>query len=262
MPIWDWSSVAALNRTFTGDDLKPLLDDCGIDKTVCVQAFNSYADTEFMLAQADVYDWIGAVVGWVPLTDPAEAARALDVFGAHPKFRGIRHLTHGESDPGWLLRDDVIAGCALLAERHLVLEVPSMYPMHTETVTGLAAAVPDLQIVIDHMAYPPFVTNDLSDWERVIREAGGRSNVAMKVSGLGTAVSRPDWSAEDTRPAVQIALEALGPDRLMFGSDWPVCLLAGEYKKMVDETAVALGDLDPASSDAVWGGTAAKVYRI
>lgn len=259
---WLGPQFGSINRTYEPRDLEPHLEAAGIDRTVVVQAANSYADTDYMLEQADAREWIGAVVGWVPLLDPAEAARALDRYARHPKFRGTRHLIHDEPDPDWVVREEVIEGLGLLAERDLIFEVVAVFPNHLEHVPALAERLPGLRLVIDHLAKPPIKEGRLEPWATQMATAARYANVHAKVSGLNTAADPERWSASDLRPYIDLAIEKFGVDRLMFGSDWPVCELAGGYERVWTETNRALEGRPRTEIDALLGETAARVYGI
>jgi L-fuconolactonase len=215
-----------------------------------------------MLAQADTYDFIAAVVGWVPLNRPDEAAQALEPYAAHPKFAGVRHLIHDESDPDWVIQESVIEGLGLLAEAGLPFDVVAVLPRHLEHVPVLAERVPGLRLVIDHLAKPPIKEKGWEPWASLLARAAECPGVYAKVSGLNTAADPETWTAEDLRPYVDHALELFGADRLMFGGDWPVATLAGDYAKVWKETGVLLRDLPDADRDAIIGGTAARFYGI
>ena len=169
--FWDLEEVAypwlvpdygPIYRTFTPAELEPQLRAAGVERTVLVQSANSFEDTDSMLRHAAAHEWIGAVVGWVPLEDHVAAARVLDdAYLADPKFKGIRHLNHEEADPDWLVRPSVIDGLKVLEERGLVYEVVAVHPLHLGHVPTLARACPDLTIVVDHLAKPPIVSGDL-----------------------------------------------------------------------------------------------------
>lgn len=269
--FWDLGRVAypwlvpvygPIYRSFHPAELEPQLRAVGVDRTVLVQSANSFEDTDAMLAQADAHDWIGAVVGWVPLEDQAASAAALDgPRGAHRAFRGVRHLNHEEADPDWLVRPAVLAGLGELQERGLVYEVVAVFPRHLGHVPTLAAALPDLRIVVDHLAKPPVGTDDLGAWERDLRVAAAHPNVHAKVSGLSTDGS---WSQADVTRVVGVAIDAFGPARLMFGSDWPVAILGGDYASVWTHTTRALDDLGVQGADraAILGDNAAALYRI
>ena len=259
---WLTSAYGPLYRTYEPPELEPQLKAAGIDRTVLVQAANSYADTDAMLTHADTYDWIGAVIGWVPLLEPDEAARALDRYGRHPKFRGIRHLIHEEPDPDWVVQERVIEGLKVLAERSMIFEVVAVFPNHLKHVPTLAERLPGLTMVIDHLAKPPIKERVLEPWRTQLAAAARYPNVYAKVSGLNTAADWASWSAADLRPYIDAAIDRFGADRLMFGSDWPVCELAGDYATVWAETTRALEGRSRHEIDAILGGTAARVYTI
>jgi L-fuconolactonase len=269
--FWDLDRVAypwlvpaygPIYRSFHPAELEPQLREAGVGRTVLVQSANSFEDTDAMLAHAEAHDWIGAVVGWVPLEDPGAAAAALDDrYLARAAFRGVRHLNHEEVDPDWLVRASVLEGIRELETRGLVYEVVAVHPLHLGHVPTLATTFPDLRIVVDHLAKPPVGTGELGAWERDLRRAAAHPNVSAKVSGLNTDGS---WSQEDVTRVIGIAVEAFGPTRLMFGSDWPVAILGGDYASVWGHTRRALDDLGIAGADrdAILGGTATSTYGI
>jgi L-fuconolactonase len=272
--FWDLQEVAypwlvpaygPIYRTFTPSELEPQLAAAGVDRTVLVQAANSFEDTDSMLRHAAAHDWIGAVVGWVPLEDAASAARALDEgYLADPKFRGVRHLNHEEADPDWLVRATVLDGLRVLEERGLVYEVVAVHPLHLRHVPTLARACPGLTIVVDHLAKPPIVSGQYEAWKADLAAAAAWPSVHAKVSGLNTAADWQTWSAADLEEPVGYALEVFGPKRLMFGSDWPVAILAGDYASVWRETNAVLDRLGVRGPDraAILGDTAASLYSI
>ncbi len=227
-----------------------------------VQADNSFADTGAMLAYADRHEWIGAVIGWVPLIDPRAAERGLDRNAEHPAFRGVRHLVHDEPDRDWLLRPGVAESLTLLTDRDLIFEIPAVFPRHLEHIPRLAREHPELKIVIDHLGKPPIASGELEPWASQLASAAAAPNVYAKVSGLNTAADPEHWSAADLRPFIEAALGCFGPERLLFGSDWPVCLLAGDYGRVWRETLDALRGQPDAAREAVLGGTATALYRL
>jgi L-fuconolactonase len=265
---WLVPEYGPIYRTFTPDELAPQLAAAGIDQTVLVQAANSYADTDSMLAHAAAHDWIGAVVGWVPLDDTTAAASILDSkYLADPWFRGIRHLNHEEADPDWLIRPAVIDGLKVLEERGLVFEAVAIHPLHLGHVPALADVCPKLQIVVDHLAKPPIASGDYSAWRTDMQAAASRPNVHAKVSGLNTAVDPaewPTWTSSQLVDAIGYAIEAFGTERLMFGSDWPVAILAGDYAKVWAATNDVLDELaiQGVERAAMLGDNAAALYRM
>lgn len=259
---WLTAESGPIYRTFEEPDLEPHLDAGGVDGTVIVQAADSIADTDYMLEVAGRWPRILAVVGWVPLYRPDEAATALDRYQKDRRFVGVRHLIHDEPDSDWLLRDDVQDGLALLAERGLSFDVVAVLPRHLEHVPMLAERHPDLRMVIDHLAKPPIKDRGWQPWADRLAATAACPNVYAKLSGLNTAADWASWTADDLRPYVEHALQAFGADRVMYGGDWPVTLLAGDYPKVLRETETLLADIDPADRARIMGDTAANFYRI
>ncbi|MCY4525789.1 MAG: amidohydrolase family protein [Anaerolineaceae bacterium] len=261
---WLVPAYGPIHANFEAPDLEPQLDEVGMHKTVIVQAADSYEDTDYMLATAAANDWVAGVVGWLPLLDPAEMARKIDEdYGKNPYFRGIRHLIHEIADPDWVTQDQVIEGLQVLADRGLTFDVVAVFPNHLKHVPTLSERVPDLKMVVDHLAKPPLDADDSRIWREQMAAAAENPNVYAKVSGLNTATGDlENWTWEDIKPWVDSALEIFGADRLMFGSDWPVAILAGTYKKVHDETTKALADLSEEEKTAIWGGTGNAFYGL
>ncbi|MCL5996141.1 MAG: amidohydrolase family protein [Chloroflexi bacterium] len=259
---WLTPSAGVIYRTFAPAELAPQLKAAGIDKTVLVQSANNTEDTISMLTQSEDYDWIGAVVGWVPLLRPDQTRVYLQRYSGHPKFRGMRHLIHNEADPDWIIQDGVIEGLKVLAEFNMVFEFVAVYPNHLKHAPLLCERLPNLTIVIDHLAKPPIKDKQMGDWAAQMAAAASFPNVYAKVSGLNTAADYATWSAADLKPYIDFVIEKFGADRLMFGSDWPVCTLAGDYARVWAETNTALAGQSQGEIDAILGGTAQRVYRV
>lgn len=254
--------VESIRRIIEPPELAPYLQSCGIDKTVLVQSDNSYADTDYMLELAEQYDFIGAVVGWVPLDDPDEAGRKLESLTKNRYFRGVRHLIHDEPDPDWVISDKVLAGLQVLADFNIPFDVVAVFPNHLKHVPTLIEKVPDLKLVIDHLAKPPIKSKGWEPWAEQLKEAAQSPNVFAKVSGLNTAADWPTWSAADLKPYIDYAKSVFGAERLMFGSDWAVAELAGTYGQVWEQTNAAIADYTEAERAAILGGTAQQFYRI
>ncbi|QJD86844.1 amidohydrolase family protein [Cohnella herbarum] len=258
---WLGPESGPLYRNFEASELAPVLNKIGVDKTVLIQAMDSYEDTESMLETAAACSWIGGVVGWVPLDRPEEASRSLERYSSNPLFKGVRHLIHGEQDPDWLLRGEVLEGLRLLEQKGLTYDVVAVFPHHLKHIPVLSEKLPHLRMVIDHLAKPPFHADGWEEWARQMKQAAENPNVFAKLSGLNTAAG-DGWSAETLRPCIEYAVNLFGADRLMFGSDWPVALLNGSYEEVWEQTHLALSGFSEAEKDAIFGGTAARFYRI
>jgi L-fuconolactonase len=176
----------------------------------------------------------------------------------------MRHLIHTEADPDWVVQDVVIESLKVLASFNLTFDVVAVFPNHLKHVPTLVERVPTLRIVIDHLAKPPYPdAAAMQTWREQLAAAAESPNVYAKISGLNTAVGKPDtWTADDLRPAIDFALEKFGPQRLMFGGDWPVAILAGDYAKVRSETGKTLAHLAPADRDSIWSGSAIRFYNL
>ncbi len=230
------------------------------DASVLVQAATEIDETRWLLGLADEYPFIAGVVGWVDLTDP-RVGEVLDEFQRHPKFKGVRHPVHDESDPEWLLRADVERGLEEVARRDLAYDL-LIRPPHLAMVPRLAERLPGLRMVIDHLAKPRIADGILEGWARAIEEAAQIPSVFVKISGLITEDRPGEWSAERIRPFVSHALECFGPDRAMFGSDWPVCLEAGNWKHTLAAFTQSIGPRSEEVREKLLAGTALGFYRL
>jgi L-fuconolactonase len=258
---WLTDELAPIHRTIEEPELEPQLVAAGIDRTVLVQSMDSIEDSDFMLAVADRWPRVGAVVGWVPLTAPGQAARELDRRAPDARFVGVRHLIHNEPDQDWLLRPEVRDGLALLAERGLSFDVVAVTPRHLEHVPVIAEQHPALQLVIDHLAKPPIASRAWQPWASLLSRAAEHPNVYAKISGLNTAAA-PDWTAKDLQPYVDHAVAVFGSSRLMYGGDWPISTLAGDYAGVWNATRELLAGLERTDRDRILGGTARAFYKV
>jgi L-fuconolactonase len=260
---WMTDDLAAIRRRFGPEDLAPLMARAGINRTILVQTRSSLDESREFLATAFASDSVAGVVGWVDLADPAvgEVIAQLVEGPDGARLVGIRHQVHDEPDPAWLLRGDVDRGIASVGAAGLVYDLlvrPRELPAALESVR----AHPDVAFVIDHLAKPPIRAGELEPWLSLMRPFGKLENVACKVSGLVTEADWHGWKVDDLRPFVDAALEIFGADRLMFGSDWPVCLLAATYADVVEAARSATERLSPDERDELFGGTARRVYRL
>lgn len=259
---WLTADYGPIYRSFEENDLESRLDDAGVDRTVIVQSADSLADTDYMVEVADRWPRIAAIVAWVPLTRPDEAAVAIERYQKDPRIVGVRHLIHEEADPDWLRRPDVQDGLALLDDAGLTFDVVAVLPRHLEHVPWLSERHPGLRMVIDHLGKPPIAAGEREPWGSLLRAAAENPKVYAKLSGLNTAADWQTWSAADLAPYVEHAIGVFGPDRLMYGGDWPIAVLAGDYPKVWRETQRLLEPLSGADRDQILGGTATAFYRI
>lgn len=255
--------VAAIRRRFGPDDLAPLLERTGVERTIVVQARSSLVETRVLLALAAATPFVAGVVGWVDLADAGvtDEISALRSAPGGEWLVGIRHQVHDEPDPAWLLRPAVRRGLAAVEAAGLAYDLlvrPRELPAALETVRGL----PDVRFVIDHLAKPPIRVGAMQPWADLIEPFGELTNAWCKVSGLVTEVDPVAWRPGDIGPFVDHAIDVFGPDRLMFGSDWPVCLLTATYERVHEVARDWLGRLTAAEQAAVFGDNAVRVYKL
>ncbi len=252
-----------VRRPFTPDDLAPELAAQGISGTILVQTISSEDETREFLELASRTEFISGVVGWVDLTSDHIGA-ALDALVAGPggeRLVGIRHQVHDEADPKWLCRADVRRGLAAVQERGLVYDLlvrARELPAAIETV----AELPGLEFVLDHIAKPRIADGEDPEWRKRMPDLAALPNVAVKLSGMVTEANWASWTPADLQPFVASVVDWFGADRLMFGSDWPVCLLATSYAGVVKGLEEALGPMPPGDLERIFGLNAARVYRL
>ena len=261
----DWiagPAMAAIRRSFSVDDLRPHAEEAGVTATLLVQTVTVAAETPEMLALADADPLIAAVVGWTDLTSADVAGQLAALRSGHGGrwLRGIRHQVQSEPDPDWLRRPDVLAGLRAVAAAGLAYDL-IVLPDQLPAAAFAAAAVPELTLVLDHAGKPAIGTGDLRSWARDVRALAEQPNTVCKLSGLVTQAA-PGASAEAFAPIADVILSAFGAQRVMFGSDWPVCLLASDYGSVVGLARTLLSGLSAAECSAVFAGTAARVYGI
>jgi len=256
--FWMTPERQVLRRNFLPSDLKPLLRENGVSATIAVQAHASREETRWLLELAATNAFIAGVVGWLDLTDPKLGAD-LDAIQRHPKFKGVRHPLEAESDDAWMLRPAVVQGLGELQHRGLPFDLV-IFPRHLKFIPRLRELCPTLRLVIDHVAKPPILQRTADEWGRHIEGVAQLPGVWCKLSGLITEADHQRWTPDDLRPYVNHVVRLFGYDRLMFGSDWPVCVLAGSYEQVLSSTREALGELNQDDADRIWGGTARTFY--
>lgn len=249
-----------IHRSFLPADLKPLLDETGVTHSIFVQTQHNLDENRWALGLADQHSWLAGVVGWVDLASEDCEAQVRE-FQRHPKFVGVRHITQGEPDENFIIRAEVVRGLRVLERLGVPFDL-LFYVQHLRHAQQLARELPRLKLVIDHLSKPRIKSRELQDWERDLRAAAKYPNVYCKLSGMVTEADWKNWQPADLRPYVQIALEAFGPDRLMYGSDWPVCLLAGSYRRVFEALNEALGPISEEERAHIFHRTARDFYGL
>ncbi|MEV0204741.1 amidohydrolase family protein [Streptomyces sp. NPDC050788] len=260
----DWIDEGSpLRRDFAVTDLAPEARAAGVDRTVLVQTVTVAEETPEFLQLAAAHELIAGVVGWTDLTRPDvadELARLRELPGGQ-YLKGIRHQVQGEPDPGWLLRPDVLRGLAAVAEAGLVYDL-IVLAHQLPACAKAAAALPQLTFILDHLGKPPIASGAREPWASDLRALAALPNTSAKLSGLVTEADPASWSVDDLRPYAETALEAFGPDRLMFGSDWPVCTDRATYGEVLSAARELTAGLSPAEHTLLFETTATRVYDL
>ncbi|MGH9324656.1 MAG: amidohydrolase family protein [Vicinamibacteria bacterium] len=260
---WIGDRMGAIRRDFAPGDLKPLLRANGFDGAVTVQVRQSLEETESMLRLAGEHAFIRGVVGWVDLRSP-NVRRDLERFRRHPRFVGVRHVVQDEGDPRFLLGEEFLRGVAVLADLDLAYDL-LVYHRHLPAVFDFVSRFPEGRLVLDHMGKPDIAGGELEPWASWIRKLGRFENLYCKVSGMVTEASWGEgerWKVSDFTPYLDVVLQAFGPRRLLFGSDWPVCTLAASYEGVVEIVRDFIEPLASAEKERILGGAAVELYRL
>jgi len=252
---WMTRDLGVLYRDYLPADLTPILEANGITQTILVQASNSVEESQWLLELADANSFIAGVVGWVDLTSPE-----IELF-THPKFKGVRHLVESEPDDDWLVQPSVLSNLQKLSAHGLSYDL-LVHTRHLKHVPVVAETCPELALVIDHLAKPPIARNEIKEWSRAMGSVARYPSIHCKLSGLVTEANWNSWQTDDLRPFVNCALELFGANRLMFGSDYPVCLLAATYDRVLDSFQEVLQYLSDADREKIFSQNAARFYRL
>jgi L-fuconolactonase len=254
---YDWlAGLGPIRRPYTVDDLVAVSP---ADRTVLVQTVAAVEETEEFLATAAATPVIAGVVGWVDLTAPDVADRLAALRTA--ELVGIRHPAQGEEDPNWLVRPEVVRGVLAVADAGLAYDILVLPPQHDAAI-ALADAVPDARLVLDHAGKPAIAAGGYEPWARFLTALAARQNVYCKLSGLVTEADWAQWTVDDLRRYASHVLESFGPERVLFGSDWPVCELAATYDEVLAAAREFTSGLSASERDEVFAGTARRAYRI
>jgi len=257
---WMSPGLEVLRRNYLPQDLQPILLAEGVQQTVLVQAHQSIAEAHWLLKLAADTEFIAGVVGWVDLTSP-NVGQDLDGLQSYPKFKGVRHLVHDEPDDAWMLRPEVLQGFRELEIRGIPYDF-LVRPQHLKYIPQVRDHCPRLRLVIDHIAKPLIAEGRTEGWDREIEIVAKLPNIWCKLSGMSTEAQWDAWTVHDLTPYIEHIVGCFGYGRVMFGSDWPVCNLAGGYKRAKDALAASLGGLSPEDSASLWGLSARQFYVL
>ena len=252
--------LAVLRRDFLPEHLKPEISAVGIDGVVAVQGRSTLQETDWLLDFADEYDFIAGVVGWASLVSPT-VREELDRFASRPKLKGLRHIVQEEPDDNYILREDFNAGVGLLREFDLVYDILISERRLPQTLRFVDRHLHQV-FVVDHIAKPRIKDGIISPWQENIADLARRPNIYCKLSGVTHEADHKTWNEDGIRPYMDVVLEAFGPERLMFASDWPVCLLACRYERWFEVVGNFISRLSKSEQERIWGGTACEAYKL
>lgn len=257
---WMTDAMAALKHDFMPKDLKPLLAANGFDGSITVQVRQSTEETRWLLSLAEQHESIKGVVGWVDLCS-AELKEELEQFARHPRLVGVRHIVQDEPDDEFMQRTDFRRGIARLAEFGLTYDL-LLYPRHLPVAVKLVKEFPEQAFVLDHIAKPAIAEGLVEPWERDLRELAKLKNVSCKLSGMVTEARWKQWQVDDFRRYLDVVFDAFGPERLMIGSDWPVCMLSGDYASTMGIVMDYVGQMPADEREGILGGNCARFYGV
>ena len=259
---WIDDSMATLRRDFLPAESAREMSAAGWNACVAVQARQTVEETRWLLALADAHPTIAGVVGWVDLQAGAEAVRGqLAAFASHRRLVGMRHIAQSEPDDRFLLRPQVLEGLQVLGEFGLAFDL-LIYRRHLRAASECVARFPGQRFVLDHLAKPNIRGREWNPWEEDIRALAAHPHVYAKLSGLVTEADWNAWRPDDLRPYLDVAFDAFGADRVMIGSDWPVCLVAAPYQRTLNAVIEYIAARPAHEQDAVLGGTAQRFWRL
>jgi L-fuconolactonase len=258
---WMSPAVQALCRDYLPADLRPSLERHRIDKTILVQAAQTVAETDFLLELATNDDSIAGVVGWLDMED-AGFIQQFQEYRKKAKFIGLRPMLQDLEDDRWILRPQVLHALRIVADADFPFEFLT-FPRHLPFVLQALESIPHLRVAIDHISKPEIRAGTLEPWKNCMAQLAGHPNLYCKLSGMVTEADHASWTADDLRPYIGHVVECFGFDRLMFGSDWPVCLLAASYDRVIEAArAILMPVLDEVAERKLFGETAARFYKL
>jgi L-fuconolactonase len=256
---WIGDDMAQLRRDFLPPELKQNIRECGIDGAITVQARQTLRETDWLLELAETHDFIKGVVGWLPLADCRP--EMLEHYAAIPELKSVRHVIQDEADDDFILREDFNNGVALLKDYDLTYDI-LIFERHLPQTTRFVDRHPEQRFVLDHIAKPLIRDNKPEPWQTHIRELAKRENVWCKLSGMVTEADFRSWNYEQVKPYMETVLELFSAKRLMFGSDWPVCLAATGYRQWYELVMKFIGTLSVDEQARIMGLNALEAYKL
>ena len=257
---WIGDNMTALQRDFLPVHLAATLKEAGVNGAVSVQARQTLEETRFLLKHANENEFLRGVVGWVPLID-ARVSKNLEALVSEAKLKGVRHVLHDEKDDNYMLRPDFNRGIALLKPFKLRYDI-LIFERHLPQTIKFVDQHPGQAFILDHIAKPKIKAHEMEPWKKNLTELAKRPNVSCKLSGMVTEADHQNWTPADLAPYIDTVLAAFGPRRLMYGSDWPVCLLASPYQRWFQTVKSAISQLSADEQARILGGTAIEAYGL
>lgn len=259
---YDWidDSMKVIRKDFLPENLKTTIQEAGVDGVISVQARQSVEETDWLIGMAHQNEFIKGVVGWLPLVQK-DIEEYLEKYADEKKLKGVRHVIQGEPDPEFMLRKDFNHGISLLKKYSLVYDILIVERQLPNTIRFVDQH-PEQVFVLDHIAKPLIGRNELSPWKENIQELAKRENMNCKISGMVTEADYQKWTPSQLLPYIEVILEAFGPDRLLFGSDWPVCLVATTYTNWVNLVRKNVTPYTKTEQAKIMGENALRLYQL
>jgi L-fuconolactonase len=257
---WMDDSMEILKRNYGPGDLEPELKSTGVTATVVVQARQSLEETKFLLDLADEHSFIRGVVGWMDLCSPL-LEEQLESYATHPKLVGVRHVIHDEPDDDFMLGEEFIQGISKLQTYGLSYDL-LLFPKHLERAAELLKMFPDQRFVLDHLGKPPIRSGELKSWKKDLEKLAVLPNLWCKLSGMVTEANPLSWERDDFLPYMDVVLDSFGADRVMLGSDWPVCMLGGTYREVMEIPLEFISKLDASEKENIQYQSAIDCYQL
>ena len=257
---WINDDMQVIQRDFMPEDLSPILKASNIDGCIAVQADQSEEETNFLLGLSEENDFILGVVGWVDLRAQDLESR-LEHYSHYPKLKGWRHVVQGEPDVNFMLRDDFLMGISLLSQYNHTYDI-LIYPKQLSAALEMVQLFPNQKFIIDHIAKPHIQRGEIAEWVGIMSQLGALDNVWCKVSGMVTEADWVKWQQSDIDPYLQVVFDFFGIEKVIFGSDWPVCLLAAPYERIVEIPSAFMEAHDIANKAKFWGDNSIEFYNL